>query len=178
MRRVFLQSLLAGASGPLLSGGAVRGAEAAADNAAPIRIRRVRCYLPPRPRPLLSQSNQIVTVETDQGINGIGEGGSPDTVKALAGLLIGEDATRIEHLWQLMYRGHFYPPGREKLHALGALDLALWDIRGKALGQPVHALFGGLTRDHVECYSTAFPAQGTLRETAGGLAVEAAMCPP
>src|SRR2546425_7044047 len=158
MRRMFLRSLLAGAGGPLLSGGPVRAAGAAADNAAPIRIRRVRCYLPPRPRPLLSQSNAIVTVETDQGITGIGEGGSPDTVKALAGLLIGEDATRIEHLWQLMYRGHFYPPGREKLHALGALDLALWDIHGKSLARPLHELFRGLTRDHVECYSTAFPA--------------------
>jgi L-alanine-DL-glutamate epimerase-like enolase superfamily enzyme len=149
-----------------MGGGAARLEAAAVDWAGPIRIRRIRCYLPPRLRPLLPQSNAIVTVETDQGITGIGEGGSPDTVKALAGLLIGEDATRIEHLWQLMYRGHFYPPGREKLHALGALDLALWDIRGKALGRPVHQLFGGLTRDHVECYSTAFPARGTLRETA------------
>ena len=167
MRRVFLRSLLGGTgAAALLRSGAVRGAEAAPDTAARIRIRRVRCYLPPRPRPLLSQSNQVVTVETDQGITGIGEGGSPDTVKALAGLLIGEDAGRIEHLWQLMYRGHFYPPGREKLHALGALDLALWDIHGKSLGRPLHELFGGLTREHVECYSTAFPARGTLRETA------------
>src|SRR6266480_3601591 len=101
MRRTFLRSLLAGATGPLLSGAPARATEAAAGTAAPIRIRTVRCYLPPRPRPLLSQSNAIVTIETDQGITGIGEGGSPDTVKALAGLLIGEDATRIEHLWQL-----------------------------------------------------------------------------
>jgi L-alanine-DL-glutamate epimerase-like enolase superfamily enzyme len=165
-RREFLQSLLAGAGGALLSGASARPAEAGLDAAQGLRIRRIRCYVPPRSRPLLSQSNAIVTVETDQGITGVGEGGSPDTLKSLAGLLIGEDASRIEHLWQLMYRGHFYPPGREKLHALGALDLALWDIRGKALDQPIHELLGGLTRDHVECYSTAFPERGTLRETA------------
>jgi L-alanine-DL-glutamate epimerase-like enolase superfamily enzyme len=162
-RRNFLRSLLAGAGGVP----AARAAERAPAEVPPrIAIRRIRCYTPPRPRPLLSQSNAIVTVETEEGITGIGEGGSPDTVQALGGLLIGEDASRIEHLWQLMYRGHFYPPGREKLHALGALDLALWDIRGKALGRPLHDLLGGLTREHVECYSTAFPARGTLRETA------------
>jgi galactonate dehydratase len=165
-RREFLQSLLAGAGGALLAEVPALAAHAAPDTTERLRIRRVRYYVPPRSRPLLSQSNAIVTVETDQGVTGIGEGGSPDTVKALAGLLIGEDASRIEHLWQLMYRGHFYPPGREKLHALGALDLALWDIRGKTLGRPVHELFGGLTREHVECYSTAFPDRGTLRETA------------
>jgi galactonate dehydratase len=152
--------------GTLPSGRVAPVAGSAVEMPGPIRIRRIRCYIPPRPRPLLSQSNAIVTVETDQGITGIGEGGSEDTVKSLAGLLIGEDAARIEHLWQLMYRGHFYPPGREKLHALGALDVALWDIRGKALGRPLFELFGGLTRDHVECYSTAFPSRGTLRETA------------
>jgi galactonate dehydratase len=152
--------------GLLVDAGLPGRVSAAADPGGPIRIRRVRCYQPPRPRPLLLQSNQVVTIETDAGITGIGEGGTPDTVKALAGLIIGEDAGRVEHLWQLMYRGRFYPPGRESLHALGALDLALWDIRGKALGRPLYELFGGLTRDHVECYSTAFPSRGSLRETA------------
>jgi galactonate dehydratase len=165
-RRAFLGSLAAGVGGALPSGRVAPVAGSTVEVPGPIRIRRIRCYVPPRPRPLLSQSNAIVTVETDQGITGIGEGGSEDTVKSLAALLIGEDAARIEHLWQLMYRGHFYPPGREKLHALGALDVALWDIRGKALGRPLFELFGGLTRDHVECYSTAFPSRGTLRETA------------
>jgi L-alanine-DL-glutamate epimerase-like enolase superfamily enzyme len=65
-----------------------------------------------------------------------------------------------------MYRGYFYPPGREKLHALGALDLALWDIKGKALGLPVYELLGGLARDYVECYSTGYPNQGSLKDTA------------
>ena len=108
----------------------------------------------------------MITVETDQGITGIGEGGSKDTVEQLGAMIIGEDPTRIEHLWQIMYRGYFYPPGREKIHALGGLDMALWDIKGKALGVPVHELLGGLTRDHIECYSTGYPSQGSLEETA------------
>jgi L-alanine-DL-glutamate epimerase-like enolase superfamily enzyme len=65
-----------------------------------------------------------------------------------------------------MYRGYFYPAGREKADAIGALDLALWDLKGKALGVPVYELLGGLARDHVECYSTGFPGKGSLRETA------------
>jgi L-alanine-DL-glutamate epimerase-like enolase superfamily enzyme len=52
----------------------------------------------------------------------------------------------------------FYPPGREKLHGLGALEMALWDIKGKALGVPVYELLGGATREYVECYATGFRA--------------------
>ena len=51
-----------------------------------------------------------------------------------AGTLIGKNPFQIEAIWQEMYIAWFYPPGREKIHALGALDLALWDIKGKALG--------------------------------------------
>lgn len=131
-----------------------------------MKITRVRFYHSPNSRPIFNQSSHIVTIETDQGITGIGEGGSKDTIEQLGAMLIGEDPSRIERLWQLMYRGYFYPAGREKLHALGALDLALWDIKGKALGLPVYELLGGLTRDHVECYSTGFPSQGSLKETA------------
>src|SRR5579871_571839 len=108
----------------------------------------------------------LVTVETDEGLTGIGDGGSPDMLRQCAAMLIGEDPTRIQHLWQFLYRGYFYPAGREKLHALGALDTALWDIKGKALGVPVYELLGGLTRDYVECYSTGFPWQGSRKATA------------
>jgi L-alanine-DL-glutamate epimerase-like enolase superfamily enzyme len=107
-----------------------------------------------------------VTIETDQGITGVGEGGSKDTIEQCGAMIIGEDPSRIEHLWQMMFRGYFYPPGREKLHSLGAIDLALWDIKGKALGVPVYELLGGLSRDHLECYSTGFPGKGSLKETA------------
>jgi len=140
-----------------------RRAEAAL---ATMKIARIRYYHAPVTRPMINQSMHIVAVETDQGITGIGEGGSKDTIQECAGMLIGENPSRIDHLWQLMYRGYFYPAGREKIHSLGALDLALWDIKGKALGVPVYELLGGQARDHVECYSTGYPSQGTLRETA------------
>lgn len=156
-RRSWLQTALLG-SGVLL--------ERARAALSKMKITRIRYYESPVTRPIFNQSFHIVTVETDQGITGIGEGGSKDTIEQCAGLLIGENPARIEHLWQLMYRGYFYPPGREKIHALGALDVALWDIKGKALGVPVYELLGGLTREYVECYSTGFPGQGNLEETA------------
>jgi galactonate dehydratase len=81
-------------------------------------------------------------------------------------MIIGADASRIDHLWQVMFRAYFYPAGREKLDALGAIDLALWDIKGKALGAPVYDLLGGISRHYVECYSTVFPRHGDLKETA------------
>ena len=131
-----------------------------------MKITRVRFYESPISRPHFNQSFHIVTVETDQGITGIGEGGSRDTIQECAEMLIGEDPGRIENCWQLMFRGRFYPAGREKLDAMGALDLALWDIKGKALGVPVYQLLGGPTREYVECYSTGFPSKGSLAETA------------
>jgi L-alanine-DL-glutamate epimerase-like enolase superfamily enzyme len=131
-----------------------------------MKITRVRFYESPISRPMFNQSFHIVCVDTDAGITGIGEGGSHDTVRECAEMLIGEDPSRIDHCWQLMYRGRFYPAGREKLDAMGALDVALWDIKGKALGVPVYQLLGGKSREHVECYSTGFPGQGDLRSTA------------
>lgn len=132
-----------------------------------MKITRVKYYRDPTyKKELFNQSPHIVVVETDAGISGIGEGGARDSVEQCAAMLIGEGPSRIDHLWQYMYRGYFYPAGREKLHALGALDLALWDIKGKALGVPVYELLGGLARDHVECYSTGFPGKGSLKETA------------
>lgn len=157
-RRQFLTAVSAGSASLLL-----QRADAALREA---KITRVRHYRSPASRPMFNQSFDVVTVETDTGLMGIGEGGSPDTIRECAEMLIGEDPLRIEHLWQLMYRGRFYPPGREKIHALGALDMALWDLKGKALDVPVHTLLGGLTRNHVECYSTGFPGKATLRDTA------------
>ena len=159
-RRSFLGTAMLGMGGTL-----VRARPAAA--ALPqLKITRVRLYENDSMRLSFNQSSRIVTVETDGGITGIGEGGSRDTIMDSAPYVIGQNPCQTEYLWQRMYRGAFYPPGREKLHALGALDLALWDIKGKALDVPVHALLGGKTRDYAECYSTGFPRQGGLRETA------------
>ena len=101
----------------------------------------------------------FIKVETDAGIYGIGEGGiawrelaAAACVDHLKPLLIGEDPNRIEYLWQLMFRGGFFPAGRIACSAISAIDIALWDIRGKALGVPVYDLLGGLVRSKVVCY--------------------------
>lgn len=120
-----------------------------------IKITRVRAYQTAAPNPLFNQSDMVVTIETDAGITGIGEGGSKDLLEQCAGRLIGKDPQFIERLWQDMSRSYFYPPGREKEDALGALDLALWDIKGKVLKLPVHEVLGGMVRNHCECYNTA-----------------------
>jgi len=120
-----------------------------------MKITRVRVYTPPNPNPLFNQSDHVVTIETDAGITGVGEGGSKDLLEQCAGRLIGKDPHYIERLWQDMTRAFFYPPGREKIHALGALDMALWDIKGKVQKLPVHALLNGMAREFCECYNTA-----------------------
>jgi L-alanine-DL-glutamate epimerase-like enolase superfamily enzyme len=133
-----------------------------------MKIARVQVWSPAAPNPLFNQSDLVVKVETDGGITGIGEGGSHDTLEQCAGRLIGQDPQYIERLWQDMYRAYFYPPGREKMHALGALDLALWDIKGKALNQPVHAILGGMARNYCECYNTA----GTIPGVQPGMSLK------
>jgi L-alanine-DL-glutamate epimerase-like enolase superfamily enzyme len=133
-----------------------------------MKITRVRAYAPPNLNQLFNQSDMVVTVETDAGVTGIGEGGAKDTIEQCAGRLIGQDPHFIERLWQDMARSFFYPPGREKLHALGALDLALWDLKGKALGLPVHAILGGMVRNHCECYNTA----GTIPGIRAGMSLK------
>jgi len=132
------------------------------------KITKVNIFTPPNPNPLFNQSNMVVTIETDAGLTGIGEGGSRDTLEQCAARLIGKNPFDIERCWQDMYRAWFYPPGREKIHALGALDLALWDIKGKALDVPVYELLGGMNRNYCECYSAA-GGRGPLKERAANV---------
>src|SRR3954451_6571749 len=147
-RRSFLKSLAAAPAAALLG---PRLAEAALPKA---KITRIQIFEPPNLNQLFNQSNMVVTVETDAGLTGIGEGGAKDTLEQCAGSLIGKNPFHIEAIWQEMYIGWFYPPGREKQHALGALDMALWDIKGKALGLPLHEMLGGSVRNYCECYAT------------------------
>ncbi len=156
-RRAFLKSLAAVSGGGLI---ASRPARAALPK---MKITRVRAYAPPNPNPLFNQSDLIVTIETDAGLTGIGEGGSKQMLEQCAGRLIGRDPQFIEHLWQDMSRAFFYPAGREKEDALGALDLALWDLKGKALSLPVHEILGGTVRNFCECYNTAGIIPGVQR---------------
>lgn len=101
----------------------------------------------------------FVKVETDSGLYGLGEIGLARRVRAAAevlhafsGDLIGQDPFRIEHLWQVMFRGGFFPGGLVQSAAVSAVDTALWDIKAKALGVPVYELLGGRVRDRVVCY--------------------------
>jgi len=102
----------------------------------------------------------FLKIETDEGITGWGEPvieGRARTVDAavheLSEYLIGQDPTRINDLWQTMYRGSFYRGGAILMSAIAGIDQALWDIKGKALGVPVHALLGGQLRDRIRVYS-------------------------
>jgi L-rhamnonate dehydratase len=127
-----------------------------------------------------SQDDLVIKVFTDEGIVGIGEVDSaPEAVKALvdrdsshaiAGslkdLLIGEDPRDVERLWTKMYRGLIYIGRRGiALHALSGIDIALWDIKGKAEGKPVHELLGGAKRDKVRAYASMLMPD-TTEETA------------
>ena len=103
--------------------------------------------------------NFFVKVETDEGIYGLGEAGVirrgtaiAEVIRSFSPDVIGQDPFRIEHLWQVMFRGGFFPGGVVQSSAVSAVDIALWDIKGKALGVPVYELLGGRTRDKVACY--------------------------
>jgi L-alanine-DL-glutamate epimerase-like enolase superfamily enzyme len=100
-----------------------------------------------------------VKILTDEGIYGVGEaslsGRSLAVVKALEHLkplLVGQDATRIEHIWQDIFRGTFWRGGSVLQSALAGIDIALWDLAGKALGVPTYRLLGGSARDKVLVY--------------------------
>ena len=129
-----------------------------------IKITKVSYYEWPW-RTLPTQSANVVVIETNAGISGIGEGGSPQLTQWLARLLIGKNPMHIEKLWNILYRSHFYPPGREGNHALGALDMALWDIKGKVLGVPTWMLLTGKSRNYIECYTTGFDFQEIKKST-------------
>lgn len=161
-RRNFIRTSVLGAGALMYAPGILFG-----DTKSDFKITKVLHYRDPDyKKPTFAQARDIVVVETNAGITGIGEGGSKEMIQNCAEMLIGEDPFRIEHLWQKVYRGYFYPSGRERLHAQGALDMALWDIKGKAMKMPVYELLGGLTRDYIPCYSTGFPWQGSSKETA------------
>ena len=127
-----------------------------------------------------SQDDLVIKVHTDEGIVGIGEVDSaPEAVAALVNrqsshaiagslrhLLVGEDPRDVERLWQKMYRGLIYIGRRGiALHALSGIDIALWDIKGKAEGKPVHELLGGAKRDEVRAYASMLMPD-TTEETA------------
>ena len=101
----------------------------------------------------------IVKVETDSGIYGLGEvgirnwgGAIGKAIEHLAEIVIGEDPFSTEKLWQYMFRGGFFPADKVYSCAISAIDIALWDIKAKALEMPLYKLLGGPVRDKVVCY--------------------------
>jgi galactonate dehydratase len=103
----------------------------------------------------------FVKVETDQpGLIGWGEATLEWHTRAVVGaledlatLVVGEDPRRIEHLWQMMFRQHFWhSSGIVRATAMSGIDIALWDIAGKELGVPCHRLWGGPVRDYIRLY--------------------------
>ncbi len=118
-----------------------------------MKITRLVTYIVP-PRWL------FLKIETDEGLVGWGEPvveGRAHTVETqvheLADYLVGQDPLNIEDHWTVLYRGGFYRGGAIHMSALAGIDQALWDIKGKALGQPVHALLGGRVRERIRVYS-------------------------
>jgi len=129
------------------------------------------------------QDALIIRVETDAGITGIGEVDSnPMAVKGaiegpfshttatgLAQVVIGEDPFETERLWHKMYRANIYGGRRGAgLHAISGIDIALWDIKGKALGLPVWKLLGGGFHKKMRCYASSL--FGPTPEKTGELA--------
>src|SRR5262245_20268800 len=105
-----------------------------------------------------SAQEVYVKIETDADIVGYGEA-SNFAPRAVVGMLeelrpylIGEDPRRIEHLWQESFRRLFARGGPVTGSAVAGIDMALWDIKGKALDVPVYELLGGLARDRVRLY--------------------------
>jgi L-rhamnonate dehydratase len=125
-----------------------------------------------------SYDDCVIRITTDTGLVGIGEVESfppaiqalihgPDAhnhARGLAGVLLGRDPRDIQ-LWSDLYNACDYV-GRRGLtmHAMGGLDLAIWDLRGQAAGQPIHALLGGAKRPRLRAYGTIYPMGRTEAE--------------
>jgi galactonate dehydratase len=110
----------------------------------------------------------FLKVLTDEGVYGWGEGTLEGHEKAveqgihhLFPRAQGQDPTRIEHIWQMMYRHGFWRGGVVMGSAMSAIDMALWDITGKVYGQPVYKLLGGAVRDRVRAYTHAEDLRGS-----------------
>lgn len=104
----------------------------------------------------------FLKVYTDEGIVGLGEPiveGKARTVamavREMEDYLIGQDPRRIEHIWQVLYRGSFYRGGPVLTSAISGIEQALWDIKGKWLGVPVYELLGGAVRNRIRVYAHA-----------------------
>ena len=116
-----------------------------------------------------NRNQLVVKVETDEGIYGLGESGLSGRELAVIGalqhfreFLVGKDPMQIGRIWQELYRSQYFEGGRVLLAAQSAIDLALYDIAGKALNVPVYQLLGGKQREVIPCFATASGAGPAL----------------
>jgi L-alanine-DL-glutamate epimerase-like enolase superfamily enzyme len=116
-----------------------------------------------------SQDVVLVRIRSDDGVEGIGEAdASPEVVKAiidapfshniacgLREILLGEDPMAYERLWQKMYRRtQYFGRTSVTIAAMSAVDMALWDLKGKRFGEPIHQLLGGKQHDSIQAYAS------------------------
>jgi galactonate dehydratase len=115
----------------------------------------------------------FVKISTDEGVYGWGEGSLPGAIESVATairelspVLIGQDPAGVERHWQRMYQSWRWRGGPTLMTALGALDIALWDLEGKRLGVPVYRLLGGPYRTQLRAYASHWLAGVTTPEQA------------
>src|SRR6266481_2813187 len=116
-----------------------------------------------------SQDVVLVRVRTDTGLEGIGEAdASPEVVKAIVDapfshniacglreILLGQNPLEIERLWQMMYRRtQYFGRSSVTIAAMSAVDMALWDLKGKHFGEPIHRLLGGKQHERIKAYAS------------------------
>ena len=128
-----------------------------------MKIRDIKTFTPKVGR----RHQLIVKVETDEGIYGWGESGLSSREQAVVGaikhyreILIGEDPMNIGYIWQRLYRSQYFEGGRVLTAAIAAIDIALHDIKGKALGVPVYQLLGGKQREFIPLFATTSAPMG------------------
>lgn len=149
-----------------------------------MKITGIECYvlLDPKMNALATSSAQddiIVMIHTDEGITGIGETdvnpwiakacilapGTHTMGQGLSEMLIGEDPMNIECIWEKLYIGSAQNGRRGAvINAIGAIDIALHDIRGKKLGMPCHKLLGNATKDYILPYASLQPECGSFED--------------
>ncbi|TDN91550.1 mandelate racemase/muconate lactonizing enzyme family protein [Microbacterium sp. BK668] len=149
-----------------------------------MKIDRIRTLTVGAPTPgtgrLTDRNYLFVIVETKDGITGIGEAtleGHDHAVRGLiedlAPLAIGQDARRISYVTQKLRRQKFWGGGVVKGSAIAGIELALWDILGKAAGRPVHELLGGAVRDRIRVYANGWSGGATDPVQVADLALRA-----
>jgi galactonate dehydratase len=128
-----------------------------------VRIKQIDCH----PVWIGHRNQLLVKITTDDGLHGWGESGLSGRELAVIGAidhfrgsLIGRDPMQSGALWQELYRGQYFEGGRVLTAAISAIDIALHDIRGKALNLPVHQLLGGKQRDKIPALASTFAPPG------------------